>query len=394
MYKFALLCFFLTLLAPNVFCQQLFTEQEAVALALKKSNTLTAANLTIQQQKQLVRGSINLPNPEVFVESPTGDFYTASITQSFEFPTVYGKQRQLQKQQLTLAEKEAQLTALEVNYEVRKLYVNLQYAQALTQKLYGQDTVYATIAQNAGRQFDAGQIDYLQKSFAESQSGQIHNEYVTATFTEAALQQQLFQFTGVSKSMTQALDTGLVLNGESSTDSAWLNGNLATAIYQQSAMIANKNISLQKAKALPGFAVGYFNQGERNTPLQNRFRLGVTLPLWYGQYKSQINAANTSLLIAEQQALAYRQELSLADSQAFADVQAGAQQLQYYQRTGLPKANDILLTAKRLFESGQNDYINYLRNISEVYTIQLKYLQAVKDYKTAQLYAQFLKGQL
>ena len=394
MYKFAFLLIFFIYLTLQGFCQQLLTEQEAVTLAIKKSNTVAASNLTIQQQKQLVKGSINLPNPEVFVESPTGNFYTASITQSFEFPTVYTRQKQLQKQQVVLAEREAKLTASEISLEVRKLYVNLQYAQALEQKLYGQDTVFTTIAQNAARQFDAGQIDYLQKSFAESQAGQIHNEYVTAQFSVIALQQQLFQYTGVAFVNVQPIENGLVLIAEPDTDTTWLAANLATAIYRQSAVIANKNISLQEAKALPGLAFGYFNQGERNTPFQNRFRLGITVPLWYGQYKSQINAAKTSLLITEQQALAYRQQLLLANSDAAASVKAGVQQLQYYQNTGLPKANDILNTAKRLFESGQNDYINFLRTISDVYAIQLKYLQAVKDYKTAQLNVQFLKGQL
>ena len=394
MYKFAFLLIFFIYLTLQGFCQQLLTEQEAVTLAIKKSNTVAASNLTIQQQKQLVKGSINLPNPEVFVESPTGNFYTASITQSFEFPTVYTRQKQLQKQQVVLAEREAKLTASEISLEVRKLYVNLQYAQALEQKLYGQDTVFTTIAQNAARQFDAGQIDYLQKSFAESQAGQIHNEYVTAQFSVIALQQQLFQYTGVAFVNVQPIENGLVLIAEPDTDTTWLAANLATAIYRQSAVIANKNISLQEAKALPGLAFGYFNQGERNTPFQNRFRLGITVPLWYGQYKSQISAAKTSLLITEQQALAYRQQLLLANSDAAASVKAGVQQLQYYQNTGLPKANDILNTAKRLFESGQNDYINFLRTISDVYAIQLKYLQAVKDYKTAQLNVQFLKGQL
>ena len=394
MYKFAFLLIFFIYLTPQGFCQQLLTEQEAVTLAIKKSNTVAASNLTILQQKQLVKGSINLPNPEVFVESPTGNFYTASITQSFEFPTVYTRQKQLQKQQVVLAEQEAKLTASEISLEVRKLFVNLQYAQALEQKLYGQDTVFTTIAQNAARQFDAGQIDYLQKSFAESQAGQTHNEFVTAQFSKVALQQQLFQYTGVAFVNVQPIENGLVLIAEPDTDSTWMNANLATAIYRQSAVIANKNISLQEAKALPGLAFGYFNQGDRNTPFQNRFRLGITVPLWYGQYKSQISAAKTSLLITEQQALAYRQQLLLANSDAAASVKAGVQQLQYYQNTGLPKANDILNTAKRLFESGQNDYINFLRTISDVYAIQLKYLQAVKDYKTAQLHVQFLKGQL
>ena len=63
--------------------------------------TIWATTATFSQQ------TINIPNPEFFWESPTGSFNTGSITQSIEFPTVYGKQVQLQKQQVTIAEKES-----------------------------------------------------------------------------------------------------------------------------------------------------------------------------------------------------------------------------------------------------------------------------------------------
>ena len=178
MFRFCLLFPVFFTVTVNLFAQKIIAEAEAITRALKNSPNLSAANFSVLQQKQLVKSSFNIPNPEIFIESPTGNFYTPSITQSVEFPSVYGKQKQLQKQQVQLAEKEKQLTENEVKYQVKQMYLNLQYQAALNGQLYIKDTVYEKIALSASRQFDAGQIDYLQKLFAETEYAEIHNQYL------------------------------------------------------------------------------------------------------------------------------------------------------------------------------------------------------------------------
>ncbi|MFK4985816.1 hypothetical protein ACI4B7_28740, partial [Klebsiella pneumoniae] len=74
-------------------------------------------------------------------------------------------------------QKEKQLTEAELKYRVRVLYLEVQYADSLSTQLYIQDTLYEKIKLSAIRQFKAGQIDYLQQTFAETQYGEIHNQY-------------------------------------------------------------------------------------------------------------------------------------------------------------------------------------------------------------------------
>ena len=375
--------------------QQMFTEADAVGMALKNSRNISAATLYILQQKQLLKGSINLPNPEVFIESPTGNFYTGSITQSTEFPTVYRKQYQLQKQRIVLAEKEKGLSENEVKFQVKQLYLTLQYATAVYQQLYVQDTVYERISNAAGRQFEAGQIDYLQKVLTESQYGEIHNQYLQAQLSISNLQSQLQYLAGLPQPlMVEPLNTNPVTDVTITNDTTAFTANPSVQILDQSGIIAQKNIDLQKAKALPGLAVGYFNQGERNTPVGNRFRVGFTLPLWYGQYKSNITASKTDWEISKQKLSGLRQQLSLQAIQAQNELAIYSQSLTYYQTAGVKKATEIIVTAKRFFESGEYDYINYLRNINDAYTIQLKYLEAIKNYGQAKLSIKYLTGTL
>lgn len=383
------------LIIVNAYSQKIISELDAVNMALKNSRNISAAGLLVLQQKQLLKSSYNLPNPDVFIESPTGNFYTGSITQSIEFPTVYSKQYQLQKQRIVLAEKEKGFTENEIKFQAKQLYLLLQYASALQQQLYVQDTVYERISKAAGRQFDAGQIDYLQKTFTESQYGEIHNQYLQAQLTISNLQSQLQYLTGLQEIFKAVpLDTNFLMDVAIAKDSSAFIANPSVQIFNQSTLIAQKNIALQKAKALPGLAFGYFNQGERNTPIGNRFRVGFTVPLWFGQYKSNINAAKTEWEINKQKASGLQQQLSIQLIQVQNELAIYTQSLQYYKNTGIPKANVIIGTAKRFFESGANDYISYLRNINDAYSIQLKYLEVIRNYSQAILSIKYITGTL
>ena len=377
------------------FSQKTISAEDAVNLAIKNSRNLSAADFSVKQQRQLLKSAVNIPNPEFFWEAPTGNFYTGSITQSFEFPTVYGKQYQLQKQKIGLAEKEKILTGAEVKYQVKQLYLLLQYADTLQKQFYIQDTVYESISISAGRQFDAGQINYLQKIFTETQYGEIHNQYVQSKIGFTNLQNQLQYLTGLQEPFNAVRLTNQLTDYPAlQPDSASLAANPSLQLYKQTEIIGRKNIELQQNKALPGLAFGYFNQGERNSPISNRFRFGITVPLWFWQYKSNINAAKTGLEIAKQRTNGLQQQLSVQLIQAQNELAANFQSLQYYQTTGIKKANEIINTAKRFFASGENDYINYLRNINDAYSIQLKYLESIKNYNQSILFIKYLTGTL
>jgi outer membrane protein, heavy metal efflux system len=191
MFRIIFIIFVFWLSSFPVIAQQLLTEADAVTKALANSKNILAASLQIKEQQQLVKSAINLPNPEFFWESPTGNFYTGSITQSIEFPSVYTRQYRLQKQQVLVAEKEKQLTEADIRYRVKLLYLEAQFADSLVSQLYIQDTLYEKIKLSAIRQFDAGQIDYLQQTFAETQYGEIHNQYLQSSIRARSLKAQL-----------------------------------------------------------------------------------------------------------------------------------------------------------------------------------------------------------
>ena len=196
MLRNSIIVFLIGIIALPAAAQQVLTESEAVSKALANNKNIQSASLQVKQQQQLLKSAINLPNPEFFWESPTGNFYTGSITQSFEFPTVYSNQYRLQKQQIGVAQKEQQITQADLKYRIKALYLEAQFTDSLVKQLYIQDTLYEKIKLSAIRQFNAGQIDYLQQTFAETQYGEIHNQYLQSITRSKAIKAQLQWLTG------------------------------------------------------------------------------------------------------------------------------------------------------------------------------------------------------
>lgn len=387
---------FILLATVTVNAQSVLTETEAIRKALVNNKNINAASLQVKQQQQLLKSATNLPNPEFFWESPTGNFYTGSITQSIEFPSVYRNQYRLQKGQIAIAQKEKQLTEAELKFRVKLLYLEIQFTDSLVKQLYLQDTLYEKIKLSAVRQFNAGQIDYLQQIFAETQYGEIHNQYIQAIIRAKSVKAQLQWYTGVKEDFIVQPLTVSVSSQQNYflPDSTILISNPSVQLLQQQQLNAIQNIALQKSKALPGLAFGYFNQGERDTKWYNRFRFGITIPLWYGQYKSQINAAKTEQQVLQSKQEGLQQELSLQAINAGGEMQTNRQSLQYYQQTGLPKAREIIITSQRFFASGEIDFISLLRNSNDAYNIYQKYLEAIRNYNQSVINYQYLIGQL
>ncbi len=377
--------------------QNVLTADEAVVVALKNSPAVKASGLVVRQNEQLVRSARTIPNPDITLDSPSGTFYTLGVQQSFRFPTVYTQQAKLQQQQTVLAQKEKVVTENDLNYRIRTVYLNAQYADAYLKQLQSQDSVYAQIAVAAKRNFEAGTIDKLALIFAETQAADLRNQVAVASqeLTMAKRQLMLFMNNGQGTNEQFAILPLLHLPfaNLSLTDSEISKNPLVEAAKQME-VINQKTIEVEKANALPGFMVGYYNQSTRETNLGYRWRVGVSIPLWAGQYKSRIAAAQTGQEVARQRTEAQTQLLSVDLQAAQGEVVKFQNSLNFYETVALQQANDIINTARRFFESGQTDYINFLRTANDAYQIRLRYLETMRSYNQSILTINYLKGTL
>ena len=165
----ALLC----CLAPSqrARAQAVFSPQAAVEAAMKNHPLRKAADLDVNAKKYREKSALNLPNPELNAESPTGEFYTIGASQSFDFPTVYKRQKQVAQAETDWAKAAQILTENDMRYTVRALYLDAQVTDFQLIYWEKRDSLYQQINAAAARQFAAGEIDFLQKTLAENEAG-------------------------------------------------------------------------------------------------------------------------------------------------------------------------------------------------------------------------------
>lgn len=386
--KFLIKIFIFALIIQSLSAQT--TSDDAIRAALQTHPSVKAAAFGVQAKKYEEKAARNLPNPEVNVESPTGEFYAIGVLQSFEFPTVYSRQKQVAKAETALAQAGQRVSENDLRYMVRSLYLETQVTEFQAQQWRDRDTLYQQIAATAARQFAAGEIDFLQKTLAENEAGKVHQERVATEIATAGLYVRLKKLTGLPdiEGIHPLKIDSLVwpATGENPI-------NPMVEYEQKSAQMAESHVKLARSRALPNFSVGYLNQGAQSTPIDYRFRASVGVPLWFGQYRAGRQAAENEAQAAQNKAESQANAIALEKERIVGELIIGLEQLNYYQKEALPRSEELIAAAARMREAGQIDYITFLRTLDEAYAIQRDYTAQLQAFEIARIQMLYLSGQ-
>jgi len=366
------------------------TPEDAIRAALQNHPLIKAADFEVQAKKYAEKSALNLPNPEVNAESPTGQFYAVGVLQSFEFPTVYARQKQVAKAETALAQAGRLMNENDLRYAVRELYLEAQVAAFQSRQWRSRDSLYQAIAAAADRQFTAGEIDFLQKTLTENEAGKVRQERLAAEQRALALTEQLKILTGLAD-----LEALLPLHPDTTglEGGAGAGANPALLYEQQAVQVAEKQVSLAKSKALPNFSIGYMNQGERDTPIDYRFRASIGLPLWVGQYRAGVNAAKAESQAAVARAEAQSQAVALQVQRNYAEALTALGLVRYYEQEALPRSRALISAVLRMREAGQTDYVTFLKTLDEAFAIQREYAEQIQAFETTRIQGLYLAGQ-
>jgi outer membrane protein, heavy metal efflux system len=370
--------------------QRLISQEEAVNLALANQRNLRAANLSVQQQQQLVSGAAGIASPQVFGEITPYEPLLLGVQQTFSLPVVYRRNKELQNEMVRLAQLQLQGTQFELKREVRLSYLQLQYLAERRRLLTYQDSIYQAIKTSSKRFFDAGQINKLEELQATTQADAIRNELnrISVDFAGA---RQIFQFlTGFTDTFqVSPIETYLFVPTSDTSVT-----NIQQQILQQQITINESQLGVTKASLLPQIQAGVSFPTTREFERPVGAQFGITIPIWRKQNRSQIAAAQTGVELARAQQQLAQQRLNADYRQALANYQREIQSLNYYNSTALQQARAIIETSQRLFQGGELNYIESLRNLQTAFDIFLNHLETHRAYNEAVIQLNYLNGTL
>lgn len=384
------------LIFVNTLHAQTFTLQQAFNAALQRHPAAKSAALQVRQQQQLLPTAAALADPLLTIESPTGNFYTAGVTQSFSMPAVYRRQKALQQARVSRSESAVAVTYQDIKLQTALAYTEWQYQWALARQLEVQDSLLQTLAGAAERMFREGQTDAVAAQYARLQAAALHSRLRQARQDAATARAQLSILTGIEGDMEpEALNPQSIRQVPvTATDSVSWQANPALQTLQQEIFVAEREVEVAKSRGLPELTLGYINQGERNSPVGNRFNVGVSIPLWRKQYHAGAAAAHTGVEIARETLAAQSLGLNAAYRQALGEQEKTRLALEEYEQNVLPAARAVSDASRRMFEGGLTDWVSYLRNRNDALEMELEYWGLIRDARVADLERLFITGKL
>ena len=260
--------------------------------------------------------------------------------------------------------------------------------------MHFQDSIYGRFLNAATIRYEVEATSYLEKATAETRVMEIHNNMrllrADVRIEEQELRILLNDTTGLLFKPNSLEERALVLD----EDSGGLKNNPVLMLAVQKIQIEEASKSTTKSKMMPDLSIGYFNQSMNGNLTKSgevasssdRFsgiQAKISIPLFYGSYKGEIQAAKLNMEIAETQANYYDVVLKGQYNQAMQEVFKHKGSLDYYSNKAIPQADLIISSAQLSFENEAIGYVEYFQNMNQGLQIKFIYLRTLNDYNHA-----------
>jgi cobalt-zinc-cadmium resistance protein CzcA len=372
------------------------TVQEAVEIALRNNQTIKMSQLQINKQ-QAIKGTVfDLGKTNVNLQY--GQFNSIkkdnniSVQQNIPFPGLIKNQRNLYEAQVRSSELNLSVTQNELIRQVKSTYAQLSYFKAL-QKLYkSQDSIFSNFLKASSLRYQTGETNLLERTTAETQLNEVRNQSEKNLADISIYSVELQRLLNTNEAIDVSSEKLKKENWKQVVPDSLISTSLL-ALQQQQIEIADKSLSVERAKAGPDFTVGYFNQsitGNQTINGQDQYfgpgkrfqgiQAGISIPLFYKPFAGRIKAAKIEKQIAQHEFSLFQTNLQTQYKQAEQDLLKNSHSIDYYEKNALPNVNLILKQSQIAFQSGDIGYLEFSQALRTYSDIRFSYLQAINQY--------------
>ncbi|MGN6602715.1 MAG: TolC family protein [Ginsengibacter sp.] len=125
-------------------------------------------------------------------------------------------------------------------------------------------------------------------------------------------------------------------------DSSVLSQNPVLNYYQQNINVSQALLSLERARLLPDFTVGYSKQAENVSGGFYGYQVGISIPLWFRPQKARIQSVDIATKVAQADYENTQDQFITTYNQQISEYQKWEEQLSYYDRSGLQQSEAII----------------------------------------------------
>jgi len=328
-----------------------------------------------------------------------------SVSQRFEFPTVYLNRSKLNKAEVKSSEIFEAQSKNELVAHVKSAYYMLLIEKGRKALYSKQDSIYSNFNRAAELRYKTGESNILERATASSRVAEIEVQQEENQVAIRRQQRELQQLLNADSLIDVALIPFQFLEEQAMSQKDSMN-NPKLAYFEQQIEMSQLEQKVERAKLLPDLTIGYFNQSS-NGPGQNldgdrvmfnssdRFSgvlFGIAIPIWAKPQFSKVKAEGLKIKEKEATYKAINNEMNahfLTLKEKLAQLESS---LKSYNENAIPQAKLIFKQAQRAFKEGEIGYVEYIQSLDRAAKIELDYLEIVNQFYQTKTELEFITG--
>jgi outer membrane protein, heavy metal efflux system len=303
-----------------------------------------------------------------------------SVNQRFDFPTTYGRKKELSRLQINQTDMQHQAFRQDILLQAKLVALQLIYLNKKGAELNRRLTHNTQLVEDYQKKLDKGEVIILDVNKAKVQLLNIQNEVALNQNEISIIKTRLTEFNGGIpvdlKDTTYPLLPAIP--GFETLDSLIEANDPILKVYEQEKDVLQQQIAVQKSLNLPKIEAGYHSQGILGQSYRG-IHAGITVPLW--ENKNKVKAAQASYDYATTNAETQRLAHRLENKQLYEQLEVRKNAMQEYNRVVSSLRNTELLD--KALRLGQVTIIQYFLDQNYYYSAYDKYLQLELEYHKA-----------
>lgn len=387
---------FVLFLQPLAFSQTI-TFDKALEMAEQNNLSVRSAELLSEYYAKRKDSYLNLPKTGLTVEAGQigGQKFDTKfgISQTIEFPTIYGKQKKLLEQEWNTSILNQKLEKADLQKNLGQLFYHILVLREQQKILSEADAQYAGFLEKSKLRYEKGAANILEKTSAEVQREniaiqmkQLENEIeLTKIQLQLLLNSEIRYEPDGDFRIVDFEKPKLELRNE---EHPFI--QLAEQEVEKSKALAE----VEKSKLLPDLTIGYFNQSF-NDQSSGRFHavlIGVGIPIFTASQRAIVNAERNKTVFYENELKRKKSGLENEYQIAQSNYIMQSEIVDNYENKQLPRAEQIFRTANEQFVNGEIDYLDWVILNNQAIQIQSDYFNSVDALNQSIIQLQYLNS--
>ncbi|MBS1734986.1 MAG: CusA/CzcA family heavy metal efflux RND transporter, partial [Bacteroidetes bacterium] len=372
--------------------------QTAVTNSLNANPNTRVGNLGVEYQQTLKGSTGNIGKTNINLtygqyNSPIPYDNNITITQNIPNPVYLKRLKELADASIEASRSQLKIYQSQIAFQVKNVYYQLLYRNEQRKLADTLIALYKRVLRAADVRFNTGETNILEKYNANTQlqeaiaQQQQVEEYINSNLKLLGKYMNDTTISGIADSVLKEKTISLSL------DSSILGNNPQLQSLRSQIAVASKEIRVEKARLLPDFSLGYFNQSlvgnhskdgvEKYYGVGKRFQgveIGISIPIFAKPQKAKIHAAEINMQIREAEVEAFYFSLSQRGTVLLSDLRRLQIQIGYFRKTALPQAELLINKSQRAFEAGEIDYYQLSQSLNNANNVRRQYIEVINQY--------------